>query len=122
MSIKCKHIFRDKRLCSRKHGPQFDACTNHRAKPAARPSYPCVTCGKQTTVASGQCCRLKCPGITQYRQVSAANRIKASEALHKLVNRTPQEEIKIAEDKLAQALDQIEVFKAHIEALKARCD
>ena len=120
MPIECKHIFHDGRWCRRRHGPQFEACSNHRAKPAARQSYACVTCGKQTTVKSGQCCRLECPGITQYRQISTANRIKANEALRKVINRTPQDEIDIAEAKLTQAIAQIVVFKAHSEALKAR--
>jgi hypothetical protein len=35
------------------------------------------------------------------------------------MNQTPQDEIDVAEAKLADALEQIEVFRAHITALKA---
>ena len=119
MSTECKHIFQDGRWCGRRHGPQFDRCSNHRAKPAARPRHACVSCGLPTTIVSKHCCRLECPGITQYRQIATANRIKANEVKHKLINQTPQDEIDVAEAKLAEALEQIEVFKAHIAALKA---
>ena len=119
MSTVCNHLFRDGRRCGRRHGPQFDACSNHRAKPAARPRHECISCGLPTTIASKHCCRPECPGITQYRQIATANRIKANEVKHKLMNQTQQDEIDAAEVKLAEALAQIEVFKAHIEALKA---